>query len=260
MEQGALRPMGVGDILDAAFGLYRSNFPLFVGIVAALHIPFAVISYFLRDITLGSSNLILFVVVNPLVTGALVFSVARRFLNQDVTIRSAYSHVRFTSILGASFFIAMVIGFSVIVMFGISLALKGFMAGSFLFLPLIYLLVRWSLYPQAIMVEGFRAISALGRSSDLVKGSWWRVFFVTALLYLMVSIIRVIPMAIIFLRARSFQTGDIISLTIDTIFNILLNPIFMIGQTVLYFDLRIRKEAFDIEVLSENLKRLMPAA
>ncbi len=39
-----------------------------------------------------------------------------------------------------------------------------------------YFVVKWSLYNQGIMIENLSAIGALRRSSELVRGSWWRLF------------------------------------------------------------------------------------
>src|SRR5437660_12460263 len=38
-----LRPLGIGDLFDAAFRLYRAHFLTFVGIVAAVQIPMLIL-------------------------------------------------------------------------------------------------------------------------------------------------------------------------------------------------------------------------
>ena len=38
-----LRPMGVGDLLDTAFRLYRRHFLLFVGIVSVIYVPLTLV-------------------------------------------------------------------------------------------------------------------------------------------------------------------------------------------------------------------------
>jgi len=50
-------------------------------------------------------------------------------------------------------------------------------------------------------------------------------------------------------------TKILISNLVTLILTIVAIPINMTGQTLLYFDLRIRKEAFDIEVMASNLAR-----
>jgi hypothetical protein len=45
----------------------------------------------------------------------------------------------------------------------------------------IHRFVRWSLFAEACMLEDLSATDSLRRSSELVKGSWWRTFGFTAL-------------------------------------------------------------------------------
>jgi hypothetical protein len=45
----------------------------------------------------------------------------------------------------------------------------------------IHRFVRWSLFAEACMLEDLSAPDSLRRSSELVKGSWWRTFGFTAL-------------------------------------------------------------------------------
>src|SRR6476646_2751035 len=40
-----LRPMSIGDMLDAAFRLYRRHFLTFIGIVALLQVPMAILQF-----------------------------------------------------------------------------------------------------------------------------------------------------------------------------------------------------------------------
>ena len=50
------------------------------------------------------------------------------------------------------------------------------------FLFTIYLVVKWSLYNQGIIAENLSAIASLRRSSELVRGAWWRFLGVYLLL------------------------------------------------------------------------------
>src|SRR5918911_885123 len=43
-----LRPMGIGDILDETFRLYRENFTLFVATCAVLEVPVQIINFLIR--------------------------------------------------------------------------------------------------------------------------------------------------------------------------------------------------------------------
>lgn len=43
-------------------------------------------------------------------------------------------------------------------------------------IPMIYFLVKWSLYNQCIIIENLSAIAALRRSGELTRGKWWQFF------------------------------------------------------------------------------------
>ena len=43
-----LRPMSLGDLFDTAFRLYREHFVTFVGIVALLQVPLAIVQFMIQ--------------------------------------------------------------------------------------------------------------------------------------------------------------------------------------------------------------------
>ena len=53
---------------------------------------------------------------------------------------------------------------------------------------------------------------------------------------------------------RILGTGRVMITIFETILSIIATPISLIGTTLLYFDLRIRKEAFDIEMMARNIQ------
>src|SRR5690242_13498790 len=50
-----LRPMTIGDMFDAAFRLYRQHFVTFIGIVALLQVPMAIIQFVVQFVLGGSA-------------------------------------------------------------------------------------------------------------------------------------------------------------------------------------------------------------
>ena len=118
-----LRPMSVGDMLDAAFRLYRQHFLTFVGIVALLQVPMAIIQFAAQlpylqalrtfaarppRLTPGASPLDIFpfaqllpyyalifglsifqyLLVYNLMTGALANAISRSYLGKPISILS----------------------------------------------------------------------------------------------------------------------------------------------------------------------------
>lgn len=107
-------------------------------------------------------------------------------------------------------------------------------------LPVVYLGVRWFFVFQVALLEDKGPLACISRSSQLVKGNWWRVlgFFVIAVIVnFAVSFVNLIPII-------GFLAVYIVT------------PAYVIAQTVLYMDLRLRAdgpERFNEEVLAGEI-------
>lgn len=270
----SLQPMGFTDILDGMFSFYRSHFRLFLTIaVVYLALSFGVdlISVFLleTEATMGTGLVILVftvlisIAVSTFVVAGLAYASAHVYLGREITPGTALQRAwqRFWTYLGSLILWSLAVGGLTVTIIGVPFA--------------IYFSVRWGLYALPVMLEGTTARNALRRSTELVKGSWWRVFGI------MVSISLISFMIYFILEASSgflltwmgvseaeapagfldtlrqlfiptpseigwfsYTIRRLISLIIATF----TMPISTIGSTLLYFDLRIRKEAYDLEM------------
>lgn len=127
------------------------------------------------------------------------------------------------------------------------------------FLPLIYVYVRFAFAPQAIVIEGCGPIEGLQRSWHLVKGAWWRSCGILALLYLLQFFLVSGPASMsqfgtFILAINNPQLAGLISELISTTLYIIFTPVSMAGMTLLYFDLRVRKEGLDLEYMVRDLE------
>ena len=120
-------------------------------------------------------------------------------------------------------------------------------------IPLLFcLLVNWFFVGQAIMMERMHPIDALRRSQALVKGSWWRVFGIGAVFVLVLfglAIFVSIP-AVLLGLARA-PLGSILGV----LANALVLPVAAVGTTLVYLDLRVRKEGYTLEAMASELGR-----
>lgn len=269
-----LQPMGFTDILDGMFSFYRSHFQLFLtiaGVYLVLSFGVDLISVFLLETdatTVAGLVILLFtilisVAVSTFVVAGLAYASAHVYLGREITPGIALERAwqRFWTYLGSLILWSLVIGGLTVTIIGIPFA--------------IYFSVRWGLYSLPVLLEGTTARNALRRSTELVKGTWWRVFGI------MVSISLISFMIYFILEASSgflltwmglseaeAPTGFLdtlrqlfiptpseigwFSYTIRRLISLIIAtftmPISTIGSTLLYFDLRIRKEAFDIEM------------
>jgi hypothetical protein len=66
-------------------------------------------------------------------------------------------------------------------------------------LVILWLAVRWMFTTVAIAWEGSGAIAAFSRSSELVKGNWWRTFGILLLFWILLQIVTMIVVTPVFL-------------------------------------------------------------
>lgn len=287
-----LRPLSVADLIDEIFRLYRRNFGLFLAIAALPFLPAVILLTvglallgsvvsrsrgeaftFTPAVTTGSLTLVLsgiaFVIAFPILTGGLAHAVAQRYLGRPTTVRASLQTGGrfFGRLLGG----ALLLGLAVLLVFcvpiglvaGLALAtgVAAWWALLFLAVPLaivlaVWLIATWAFWTQAIVLEGTGILAGLRRSAQLVSGSRWRVIGI----YLLLQVIQVVLVAIPSTFASGLQAalppniGLALSNLISTIFTMLLYPISLGTFTLLYFDLRVRKEGLDLALAAERLR------
>jgi hypothetical protein len=122
----------------------------------------------------------------------------------------------------------------------------------------IYLVLGWMLATPAIVLEGLGGRAALRRSAQLVKGRRWRMLGFLILMTLLVSILTLVPNALVvgalggspeWIVDPSASTGIALAVTtlVYAVATAIFGALYPIALTVLYYDLRVRDEAFDLE-------------
>lgn len=290
--QDDLRPMGIGDILDATFRLYRNHFATFLLIALVVYVPYALVvsgveatfeaeiveaesqllldeeiesfedfearrnqggeaefDPFAADVDFPWGSLLLMVAISfvfyflvfPLCQGAMVHKISASYLGDTIGAGEAYRRAlpRLPVLIGANIVagILIFIGYLLLIVPGV--------------LATLWLL----LVTAAVMLENQGVIGALKRSTSLMKGHLGKGF----LLLLVVGVIgwgfnvgvevvaNMVPWPTLFLKHFVWNIALAIILPVQTAPFILL-----------YYDLRIRKEAFDLERLAELLGEPAP--
>jgi hypothetical protein len=270
-----LRPMSVGEILDGAFVLLRRHFgALFTVAVVCLGVPTAIDVYvetvggvILRP-GLWSISLLLRGLGYLLVTGATVRIVSDAYLGYAPTAGEALgfavgkmwpifvSGVATTAVLVLAF-IPTGIAFAValpMMQSGGPAFLAGILAGVALVALPIYVTAGFAVVVQAVVLEPLpSATSGLGRSWTLTQGSRGKAlalwFVVFCLMFAMMLAIGLVSAAF---TAISPSLG-IVGVAGMSVLMMLLYPLTSCVFTLLYYDLRVRKEAFDLELLSRQI-------
>jgi hypothetical protein len=128
------------------------------------------------------------------------------------------------------------------------------------FLPGVALATLWSLTGVVIAAEGRGSAGALSRSFELVKKRFWPVLGVLVLAVLITVVIGLITGAII--GGVTAATGTI-QTDLQTVLNILIGivttPFTVAVLTVAYFDLRVRLEGLDVELLARRSDQQGPS-
>ena len=266
-----LRPLGIGEILDVGITIYRRNFRALLTLVFVVVAPFEILSALIqasalpdntfitdtsatepididRDFWLGIAAFgvagLLSFIAGIIATGACFKAIADGYLGERADWRPAlrYAARRLHSIIWVT-------------MLGTFIAVIGFI---FFIVPGVYLYVCFAVAVPVLLTEGVKGRKALGRSRRLVRGRWWGTFGVVFLGALLVSIVQG---ALVGLTAivTTLDTADptlgsfIFSTTATVLASVISTPLSAAFITVLYFDLRVRKEAFDLQLLAEQI-------
>ena len=121
----------------------------------------------------------------------------------------------------------------------------------------IWVLIRWSVAIPALFAEGIGPVKALGRSWNLVRDNWWRTLGILIIVGIMVSLIQT-ALAALFGGIAALLPGlsdDIragLLTTVSTLVDALVGAIQPIAITMLYLDLRVRKEGLDLDQLARQ--------
>ncbi len=210
-------------------------------------------------------------------TGALATFISENYLGRQLDIRGAYARAlrRWPALLGMSLFLLLIYGMLfavVLVPVGLSILLGvasrssdilGVLAVCFtcgflpVFLVAFYVLgLRWQFAPQAIVIENHGALDGLRRSWNLITGSFWRVAGINLVLGILIWIITsVVSFSVQFVGVLlpSFVLVNLLSTVVNSALQMAVLPIQLATLTLLYYDLRVRREGFDLEMMAQQL-------
>ena len=273
-----LRVMPLGELLDETFKLYRRHFTVIAGVALVIILPNLILS-----LISGSYR------ANPI---SYLQSVAQNINNPDELTRIQARQQEYTSspLYLLSFPIAaLLVPFSVGAMYraATSLAagnletigsvllgtLRRYFAvwGVVILAALVFLgaiaivtipvvlwvVIRWSVALPALFAEGIGPVKALGRSWNLVRDNWWRTLGILIIVTIMTSLIQT-ALAFLFGGVAAVVPGlsdDLragVVTTVTTLVDALVGAITPIAITMLYLDLRVRKEGLDLDQLARQ--------
>jgi hypothetical protein len=127
----------------------------------------------------------------------------------------------------------------------------------------IYAANAWSLSTPALLFEDTGPVTALKRSWSLVRGSWWRVLGIILVGVLLVSVLAGVLQGILVLIPAALADGNDVALALATVVagtvsGTLTTPFTAAIFSLVYFDQRVRREGFDLELLAKGLGEQAP--
>lgn len=202
-----------------------------------------------------------YLVIYNLVTAALARAISNRYLGEPVSIGGAYRSIlgRFWSLLGAVLLLVLVNAALIALPMLLSVAADcvGAIALVVALPLLVWIDIRLAFITQAVVLDGRPARGALVRSWHLVKGHGWRTLGVVLLLALFSLLIVTGPSYVATFGMQvldaSLPLQTVVSGVLSTVLATLYTPIRLTGMTLLYYDLRIRKEGLDLELQAAAL-------
>ena len=250
-----LRPLTVGEILDTSFSLYRRHFAALAtvalvctGIPLVLRMFLEASGGFLVNLSLGALYALSLVVLNLVATAATVFIVSESYLGRPLSAWEALQRATpyMGRILVCSLLMAIAVGL-------------GFLL---LLIPGVILAVGLALAIPAVVLEPRTSASgALSRSWELTRGARWRLFGlgITLLVLLYVPVVAITGLFALLLpeSAGMFSGGSlgmVMAIAVGGLVQMFIYPLFYCVLTVTYYDLRVRKEGFDLELLASTLQ------
>ena len=272
MPELDLRPLSLGEILDRTFTLYRRNFLLFFGITALpqlLVLGFNLCQVLFAGrpgtpkvmsgttvglgILLALAGFIVYFVAYLFAHGGTVYAISDLYLGRSTSIGASLRRMRGQA--GTLLGVLILNGLVVMVAF------------IFLIIPGVYVACRLITCIPAALLENLGPRESLERSFALTKDNAGR-SFVIYLLYFAIFYAIFFLLAFPFMVAIGLSAKNPAMMTVWTMLMqvgsslaaILVTPIFTIASTVFYYDLRVRKEAFDLQIMMNPNEAALPAS
>lgn len=255
MAQLQLRPMTVGEILEASFAVYRRRWATLIAVTGILILPYAVLYLILAEtppsIPLNASMEELqqvlsvrapWLVIRLLITAIMLAAVSRTVVETCVGMElpwrrqaaAAISRMFALTVTSILFWAMTIVG------------------SAFFVVPGVFLLVCLSACLPVLMVEGADPLSALSRSWQLTSGRRWSVFGVLAATSVLVGIAEVAGGLLLGTVLVSIY-GDFGLWLASELAWLVTQPFIGVVLGVMYLDLRVRKEGLDPGLLSLQL-------
>ena len=245
----------LGDILNETFVIYGRHFAKFLGLAGAVQIPATLI------LLAPIENAAIYIILNLIslialvsIFGATIYAVGQHYLTDSVTVVDCYRRLiwRLVSmaILAAIFAVITIMGLLLLSFVGVTL--YSFAVATMLILGA-YIVP--ALVGPVVIIEGVETIAALQRAFELARQNVMRLSWDLLVFFLVafgLGFVLFTPFILFFPSETDAlsRTLVVVSLIAPAV---VVPPVLSIAITLLYYDLRVRNEGFNIEKLSQEM-------
>ena len=283
MPATALRPLSAGEVLDVSFGLFRRMFgTLFVIQLICMTLPFLFNVYYTG--TGGGFSGMLLVgslvsfVLSALASAATAIAISESYLDRPTSAGEALRRAvpRLGPLLAVSLLVGVLVVVATMPFFFLvggaaftlarsggvpsGLAIFSVLIGiASLALPLFVAAGVSVATPVVVLEERIGAMAALSRAWFLTRGYRLRIagLLFVCLILILIPYMGALLLGGAFVGATVGATGGVASVWVPVVAlagRLLLTPILYCLITLVYYDLRVRKEGFDLEMLAASLQ------
>lgn len=247
MATTELRAMSTGEILDASFALVRRHAAVLFGIaIVCQGVPSAIGLYVQfgggveQHLGLYLLGQVLNIIGYLLVSGAVIWVVSEAYLGRETALGDALRYA--AGRMGRNLAAAMASGILVM------------LAALLLIIPGIIVACGLSVAVQAAVLEPLKSgTDGVGRSWSLTKGYRGKALGLYFVVFAVVMVVFIGAGLVVGVAAAFLPILSVPALIVFTLISLLVYPFSSCVFTLFYYDLRVRKEAFDLEVLSQHI-------
>lgn len=271
MSDLRLRARSVSEIVDAAFQLYKRDAVEYALVAAVAYAPSIIAQLFvIRGLTATAGrrpeifgvpyfvSSILSIFAYALMSAVLSRFSSDVYLDRPTGLMEVVRQVlpRVFRVIGATFL------FGFVFALGFVPALLGAVISSVLVMFIgVLVAIAWALYVfarffavlQAIVLEDSSVVAGFVRSSVLSEGLKWHILLTLILIFVIFMMLSFAASIV------GFAVGAAGLIAVQTIYTVFAYPLIGITQVILYYDARIRREGFDIELMAGALQTPAPS-
>lgn len=276
MHAPAIRPRSAIEIVDAAVSLFRDNFTTMaviglaasipfvaaiiagVGMFAAMRDPQAFINHPMTVLPgmFGFGILMLFWMA--VVDGAMTFAAAEAYHGRKPTPADALRGAlgKGVSLVGGNLLRMLIVGAVAAVAalaIGITAQASPVVAvliGIAVAVVAVHLLARTFAITSAIVIENQSAAEGVTRSFFLSKGATLRIVGIALLCIVIYWFAQVISVLLVQTVVRLILRAPVVAAVVGNLAAMVIYPFLNIAIMVLYYDQRVRKEGYDLDVMT----------